>query len=529
MENGNDIGKSTFPTSQNNVGNWKSPLYGVSISNMPVSEKSVLDVEVSVFKDYNTAKDPGSINLRDFLNGGLDDWLIKAPPAWYYTRKNKPIPKEYRPHIERHFAGRTARECAEILRRDIQKKGGSTPFHTAVKSLLPAVTVSGVFSQRSADKLQFHSGLICLDIDGKDNRHIGNFADLKRHLANIEEVAYVGLSVSGQGYFVLIPLAYPERHLEHFLALQRDFAEYYKIKVDDACKDVSRLRGYTFDDDRIYRENAPAYSKLLLKSGQHAEFAEAYKKGTTNGKRTVSNPVSNPTSKRGINNAWPRNTREAVEALVSEIVSCKTDITSPEPVWFEIGCALANEFGESGRDLFHTVSQFHFEYNYKEADAKFDHCLADRYRYNIGTFFHHCKANQITFKANNPKPKAVPVKRPGNAPASNLNDLAQSPHAAELIQRFELQFLGAKHFSEPAPLSQTPNADAEIKTLQDFFQAVQLPSGPIPINGYEQIVKPELFVESHLAALLSGNKWRVKKPYFDRLEKFRTYLLQNDA
>lgn len=528
MESGNDIGKTIFPASDD-VGNWKSPLYGVSISNMLVSKKSVLDVEVSVFKDYNTAKDPDNINLWDFLNGGLDDWRIEAPPAWYYTRKNKPIPKEYRPHIERHFAGRTARECAEILRRDIQKKGCYTPFHAAAKSLLPAVTVSGVFSQRSADKLQSHSGLICLDIDGKDNKLIGNFAHLKRHLMNIEEVAYVGLSVSGQGYFVLIPLAYPERHLEHFLALQRDFAEFYKIKVDDACKDVSRLRGYTFDDAGICRENAPAYSKLLLKSGQNGDFGDTYKKGTASGKRTVSNPVSNPISKGRIKHSRSQNTREDVEALVSEIVSRKTDITSPEPVWFEIGCALANEFGEYGRDLFHMVSQFHFEYNYKEADAKFDHCLAERYKYNIGTFFHHCAANQITFKASRPKQKTVPVKRPENAPASNLNDLAQSPHAAELVQRFELQFLGAKHFSEPVPLSQTPDADAEIKTLQDYFQAVPLPAGPISVSDYEQIVKPELFVELHLSVLQSGNKWRVKKPYFDRLEKLRTYLLQNHA
>ncbi len=456
MENGNDIGKTPFPPSDN-VGNWKSPIYGVSISNVPLPGQSVLDVAVSCFKDYNTAKDPATINLRDFLKGALDDWRIEAPPDWYYKRKNKPIPLEYKGHIERHFVGKTARQCAAIIRRDIQKKGHTTPFHSAAKSLLPGVTVSGAFSSRKLAGLQKHSGLICLDIDGKDNRHIGNFAELKEHLINIEEVAYVGLSVSGQGYFVLIPIAYPERHLEHFLALQRDFAEYYQIKVDDACKDVSRLRGYSFDDEKVFRENAPVYTKLLSPQNQISELSDPYKKGAIPGQRTVSNPVSNPGSKGGIGRFRGNNARESVEALVNEIVSRGIDITVTEPVWFEIGCALANEFGEGGRDFFHTVSQFHFEYNYREADAKFDHCLKDRYKFNIGTFFHHCRVNQVTFSTSGTtfnKPANLPFHSiPTEPEAANpenpiLNNLAKSPAAVVLIERFELQYIGAKSLDD---------------------------------------------------------------------------------
>ena len=50
-----------------------------------------------------------------------------------------------------------------------------------LKIQLPQATISGVFkSHRRAENLLKHSGLICIDIDDKDNRHILNFDDLKK-------------------------------------------------------------------------------------------------------------------------------------------------------------------------------------------------------------------------------------------------------------------------------------------------------------------------------------------------------------
>lgn len=70
-----------------------------------------------------------------------------------------------------------------------------------IKMSLPQATISGVFSPtRSAECLVRHSGLICVDIDHKDNEHIENFDTLIEDvLSRIEEVAYVAHSVSGKG------------------------------------------------------------------------------------------------------------------------------------------------------------------------------------------------------------------------------------------------------------------------------------------------------------------------------------------
>lgn len=138
-----------------------------------------------------------------------------------------------------------------------------------IKLSLLQATISGVFAPtRSADNLVKHSGLICIDIDRKDNLHIGNFDtlidDVLRHL---EQVAYASRSVSGNGYFLIIPLKYPNRHKQQFDALIRTFRD-MGINIDRACGDVSRLRCQSYDlhqyinldakpFDGVYQEQQP--------------------------------------------------------------------------------------------------------------------------------------------------------------------------------------------------------------------------------------------------------------------------------
>ena len=53
-----------------------------------------------------------------------------------------------------------------------------------IKMSLPQATISGVFSPtRSAENLVRHSGLICIDIDRKENEHIENFDTLIEYIS----------------------------------------------------------------------------------------------------------------------------------------------------------------------------------------------------------------------------------------------------------------------------------------------------------------------------------------------------------
>ena len=132
-----------------------------------------------------------------------------------------------------------------------------------LKKFLPMMTTSGVFrGGRKAECLAAYSGLICIDIDEGDNTAVPNFNHLKENLLNrIEEVAYAAHSVSGKGYFVIIPLKYPDQHKRQFKKLEEQFAK-LGITIDAACSDVNRLRCVSFDDTPYINEEAKPYDGL---------------------------------------------------------------------------------------------------------------------------------------------------------------------------------------------------------------------------------------------------------------------------
>ena len=132
-----------------------------------------------------------------------------------------------------------------------------------IKMSLPQATISGVFSPtRSAEHLVRHSGLICVDIDRKDNEHIENFDMLIEDvLSRIEEVAYAEHSVSGKGYFVIIPLRYPLLHKAQFEQLVRVFSD-MGIYIDKACGDVCRLRCQSYDEHPFINLDAKPFSGI---------------------------------------------------------------------------------------------------------------------------------------------------------------------------------------------------------------------------------------------------------------------------
>ena len=102
---------------------------------------------------------------------------------------------------------------------------------------------------------------MCIDIDEHDNEHIRNFSALKEQLKNLLNVAYCGLSVSGRGFFLLIPIAYPEKYELHYDAFVENLSK-LGINVDKSCRNISRLRGYSYDSKGYFNFNADTYYDL---------------------------------------------------------------------------------------------------------------------------------------------------------------------------------------------------------------------------------------------------------------------------
>ncbi|MCO6487008.1 MAG: hypothetical protein J5I98_01260 [Phaeodactylibacter sp.] len=182
---------------------------------------SVLDKNISCFQNYWTKTGPADVNLVK--------WLTSAK----YAEKVKYI--------------RGCDDAAEIK---------------ALKASLPAITVSGKFSVRNMKGLIQHSGLMCIDIDPGHNPNIVNWGEVKEVLSQLDNVAYCGLSVSGNGYFAIVPIAYPAKHTEHFKALEADFLR-MGLVIDPNCKDVCRLRGYSYDPAPYFNHAARTYYRTF--------------------------------------------------------------------------------------------------------------------------------------------------------------------------------------------------------------------------------------------------------------------------
>ena len=230
-----------------------------------------------------------------------------------------------------------------------------------LKAALPACTPSGVFSKRENASLIQHSGLMQFDIDFKDNTHIRNYNQLKQQLSNIRNVAYCGLSVSGTGFWGLVPIKHPDLHTEHFNSLYKAFKS-MGINIDQSCKDVSRLRGYSYDDEAYFNFKADVFCSWEI--NQVSSHNNISAEGTDLLK---------------------------VEQAVLYLEENKLVLCNSYGIWIEVACSLASNLGETGRSFFQRISILYPKNDLVETNKVYDGCLKKAYRYTLGTFFFHLK------------------------------------------------------------------------------------------------------------------------------------------
>ena len=183
--------------------------------------KSILDVNVSAYKNYYS-KDPKTVNLLKWLT--TDKYLDQV---------------------------------LEVRKESDKAK------REQLKSNLPVVTVSGIFSGRGSSTLVKHSGLIAIDVDLDHNSDVEDFKNFKQEISQLSEIAYCGLSVSGTGYFCIINISDPDDHVSHFNAIYENFKD-FNITIDKSCSDVSRLRGISYDPDAYFNHNASKYERKIV-------------------------------------------------------------------------------------------------------------------------------------------------------------------------------------------------------------------------------------------------------------------------
>ncbi len=83
---------------------------------------------------------------------------------------------------------------------------------------------------------------------------------------------------------------------------------------------------------------------------------------------------------------------DEIEKLLQLIETKQIDLTSAYNDWRDIGFALADVFGESGRLYYHRISRFHANYTPKDCDLQYSNCLkAKGHGITLKTIFYHAK------------------------------------------------------------------------------------------------------------------------------------------
>lgn len=236
----------------------------------------------------------------------------------------------------------------------------------ALKQGLPVFTPSGTFRHISRAGLVQHSGFISIDIDCKPDKGINPGLldyDLKAAVAAVPHIAYCGLSCRGAGYVCIIPIADPAKHSEYFRALAYHF-ERAGLEIDRGCRDISRKRFVSWDPAPYINTAARPWAITLPERDHSAREALGRDLDATE-------------------------TTAAVEAVITACERNRWDITADRGDWVRILGALANTYGEAGREYAHRISAIYPGYLPDETDSKFSDLLKHpEYDWKIGTFFY---------------------------------------------------------------------------------------------------------------------------------------------
>jgi hypothetical protein len=250
-----------------------------------------------------------------------------------------------------------------------------------IKKSLPLTTVGALCEDgRKLENVKHRTGWIALDIDAKDNPHLEDAEAVRDAISNIVYVAFAGLSVSGTGVWALVKVENPQKQDQHFEQLQKDFLKRGIVLDSTKGKNPNDARFYSYDPEAYITKEFKVYDRLPTESDARQRREPSYKF----------------TSNKSCNN-----TREKVERLIKEIQQQRIDITPGYENWISLAFALEDEFGESGRDYFHAISEFNPEYDKRECDRQFTKCVRHKGRgISIGTFFHKCREYGIMIMPN---------------------------------------------------------------------------------------------------------------------------------
>lgn len=230
-----------------------------------------------------------------------------------------------------------------------------------LKKNVSSVTMSGVFTHRKADALLEHSGFICIDIDGYED---------KTGLKNDPYTYGLFTSIGGHGLAVVVKVK-KEKHKESFRWIQSYYYKTYGIVVDPAPSSVASLRFVSYDPELYTNEKSKTALTLEEKKPPRQKIPVI---------------LSN----------------DDLSQVLDEIQSKNINIAESYEDYRNIAFAIADGFGETGRTYFHIIASVSSKYKHNDADRQYNISLkSKRAGITVGTFYWMAKQAGVTIPDNN--------------------------------------------------------------------------------------------------------------------------------
>lgn len=261
----------------------------------------------------------------------------------------------------------------------------ATKATRAIKDSLPAITPAGIFSHRDNDSCTEYSGLAVFDIDGKSQDPKWTSSDAVNFINSIQfrnnkHILLAFISPSGNGVKIIARHDAPkEKHRDVYRALKQHFESLHGFIIDNA-PDISRL---------MYLSQTPhTFRNFKAEPFQFQDIPPALTLHPITDAKSNHQSLS---AKISANKQASTSDSDSVklDAICEWISHTGIDITDHYNEWQNIAFALANEFGENGRNAFHIISQNHAEYDATKCDAKYtDAIKTHRGLVEFGTVIH---------------------------------------------------------------------------------------------------------------------------------------------
>jgi hypothetical protein len=227
--------------------------------------------------------------------------------------------------------------------------------YTEIKSKLPAITGSCTMKQnsRSVANIAERNGLILLDIDCDVNTELRKKIDLDKYTFCSNR------SVSGTGLVVFCKIN-SELFLESFHGLAQYYNDNFDVDIDQACKDVSRLRYISYDMDIFVNEKSETFKakKAPVKKVKKETFFFA---------------------------------KDDFGYILEQIQNKGIDLCKDDYKTFcEIGFSIGSHFGDAGLGYFKTICQNGSKYDPIRIESQYKK-FCKTGGVSISTFYYHAK------------------------------------------------------------------------------------------------------------------------------------------